>query len=431
MSSLMLSPHQVPSQQMAAAAVTPRATSPHRPQSDSIVPSGAPTPGNTSPVPSAAPRSPVMDMDMDVVASRTVAAQPTPTVPPTVNTHRVYESNRRRLVLLRDAYMRTPEGHFEACSELKDWCDDRRAYAPEIAPDLDLTLRAAAERGLMPGFNPDVALAIFEVVTRHRAMTELAAENCRMYADSLLSFIKARDSARARFATPSMSSGLAGPVAVPSGSSSGSNVGGGYSSPVPPSPYQPFFTAPPPSTLRRHHSVVKKEQSLSLSLPHSSSMSTANLTDWTTGTPFSTGSHHSFQDHAAAAAAAEGFSTAGWEDSFNVGANGGMDAGGGGGGGNGAAMSYGRMGEGFLDASSMDFTAFADFSSQSSSTSSGLQQKRSGGGNTGGGGGEQETSTSVTGGGDGGGGEREDKEGGDKDPMTAFLNGMAADWPSS
>ncbi|KAI9106145.1 hypothetical protein DFS34DRAFT_589400 [Phlyctochytrium arcticum] len=121
---------------------------------------------------------------------------------------RVQQSNRHRLMLLRDVSMATAAGHFQACEELKLWCDDRRAYISELAADLDFTLRTATEQALLPGFNPTIVLEVFHVVAKYRdlmlpiaAGTDLIArkvimalshnrhnflENCRLYIDCLL-----------------------------------------------------------------------------------------------------------------------------------------------------------------------------------------------------------------------------------------------------
>ncbi|KND03022.1 uncharacterized protein SPPG_02093 [Spizellomyces punctatus DAOM BR117] len=169
----------------------------HRCRSLNVSPVGTPvvpwatpaaTPGNLSPCDGPTPQaSPLASPSLVPASTRSAPVPRSSQAALALSLLRVQQSNRRRLMLLREFSMNTPESHAEACEELKDWCNDRRAYVPELAADLDLTLRTATERALLPGFSVEAALRIFNVVARYRAlMLPLAAENCRLYTDCLL-----------------------------------------------------------------------------------------------------------------------------------------------------------------------------------------------------------------------------------------------------
>ncbi|KAJ3185212.1 hypothetical protein HDU85_001261 [Gaertneriomyces sp. JEL0708] len=99
---------------------------------------------------------------------------------------KVQENNRKRLVSLRDTKVKTPEGHKEACEELKRWCADVRAYNTELTADLDLTLRTITDKALNPGYDVDVALEVLYVVGRFQhIMSPLAADNVLVYTNCL------------------------------------------------------------------------------------------------------------------------------------------------------------------------------------------------------------------------------------------------------
>ncbi|KAI8593930.1 hypothetical protein BDZ88DRAFT_401996 [Geranomyces variabilis] len=178
------------------------------------VQSGAPTPGNATPAPepgtpaacsprvsarcSGSAKDPGHRVPSAAAGPSAAAAADNNEVaaaaPSSAANARIHDSNRRRLVILRDIFMTSPAGHYEACQELKDWCNDRRAYASELASDLDLTLRAVAEMGVQPAYDPAIALDVFKVVSRHRGyMTDMAAENCLMYTQALLTAIRQRE----------------------------------------------------------------------------------------------------------------------------------------------------------------------------------------------------------------------------------------------
>ncbi|KAI8590824.1 hypothetical protein BDZ88DRAFT_413357 [Geranomyces variabilis] len=161
--------------------------------------SGAPTPGNATPVGAQSPPPPAAKTPHTQHATTATTTKlhshaqkpntkipqvqapppptiaPTPAIPPPTNAQ-IHESNRKRLAILRDVFMSDPEGHRQACRELKDWCNDRRAYVAEIAADLDLTLRAATEKGVAPPYDAGIALEVMHVVERQkRFMSALAA----------------------------------------------------------------------------------------------------------------------------------------------------------------------------------------------------------------------------------------------------------------
>ncbi|KAJ3168599.1 hypothetical protein HDU88_001491 [Geranomyces variabilis] len=176
--------------------------------------SGAPTPGNATPVGAQTPPPPAAKTPHTQNAATATTTKPhshaqkpnikvpqvqapppptiaaTPAIPPPTNAQ-IHESNRKRLAILRDVFMSDPEGHRQACRELKDWCNDRRAYVAEIAADLDLTLRAATEKGVAPPYDAGIALEVMHVVERQkRFMSALAAENCAVYTKVLTEYIR-------------------------------------------------------------------------------------------------------------------------------------------------------------------------------------------------------------------------------------------------
>ena len=59
------------------------------------------------------------------------------------DTIRIAKQNRKRLQLLRNTVMQTPAGFLQGCDELRVWCNDRRAYLPELASELDQTLKVS------------------------------------------------------------------------------------------------------------------------------------------------------------------------------------------------------------------------------------------------------------------------------------------------
>ncbi|KAJ3159311.1 hypothetical protein HDU86_001914 [Geranomyces michiganensis] len=198
--------------------------------------SGAPTPGNATPVGAQSPPLNLCQQQQQQQKAKTLHSQNTftkpdlrasdqkttsnitkiPPPPPapapqTTKTSfsavaaptnaQIHESNRKRLTILREVFMADPEGHRQACRELKDWCNDRRAYVAEIAADLDLTLRAATEKGVAPPHDAGIALEVMHVVERQkRFMSALAAENCAVYTKVLTECVRQQRQQKGRAA---------------------------------------------------------------------------------------------------------------------------------------------------------------------------------------------------------------------------------------
>ncbi|KAI8914827.1 hypothetical protein DFJ77DRAFT_463547, partial [Powellomyces hirtus] len=84
--------------------------------------------------------------------------------------------------------------------------------------------QAASEMALIPGFDTGIALEVFKVVARHQSfMTEMAAENCRIYTQTLINVVRGKE------------------IAVPFSHSHNQSLNFPSRSPSSQSPYETFF----------------------------------------------------------------------------------------------------------------------------------------------------------------------------------------------
>ncbi|KAJ3045606.1 hypothetical protein HK097_001173, partial [Rhizophlyctis rosea] len=109
------------------------------------------------------------------------------------DTIRIAKQNRKRLQLLRNSVMQSPSGFLQGCDELRVWCNDRRAYLPELASELDQTLKFVAEKAIVENYNLDAGIMVMDIVQKWKAnMVPAAADNLYQYIKFLLLHQQAR-----------------------------------------------------------------------------------------------------------------------------------------------------------------------------------------------------------------------------------------------
>ncbi|KAJ3038718.1 hypothetical protein HDV00_000378 [Rhizophlyctis rosea] len=151
------------------------------------------------------------------------------------DTIRIAKQNRKRLQLLRNTVMQSPAGFLQGCEELRMWCDDRRAYLPELANELDKTLKFVAEKAIVDNYDLDAGMSVMDVVQKwKRHMVAAAADNHYQYVKFLQMHQQARIhhmiTCRTYYApTPSPSHPFATPHPLPSPISLPSPIGSYHS----------------------------------------------------------------------------------------------------------------------------------------------------------------------------------------------------------
>lgn len=103
------------------------------------------------------------------------------------DTDHLNEINKRRLFYLRAECKNNPEDYKKACAELKEWCDDPRAYAPSIAIAVDDTIRTICECATSVGYDISPCIDVFRVLASHRFdMHPISIQRFEFYMNTIL-----------------------------------------------------------------------------------------------------------------------------------------------------------------------------------------------------------------------------------------------------